>query len=163
MTLAVLRNLTETSPVIRVAIVCGPRTNVLGDSIEELLAEAKGFTFSRFEYHSKSGVKPDPAGIGVPDVVVATLGAFQATDTGLFLASLQRAFSHRSVLVTTTDPNTFDFFRVLEMGASDFAGSPLRLRAAALREGNANTGNHNHRAVGNDRALREASPSGTAA
>src|SRR5262249_22272852 len=42
------------------------------------------------------------------------------------LASLQRAFPHRSVLVTTTDPDTFDFVRVLEMGASDFVLPPLR-------------------------------------
>ena len=61
-----------------------------------------------------------------PDVVLATLGAFQATNTGRFLASLQRAFPQRSVLVTTTHPDTFDFFRVLEMGASDFLLPPLR-------------------------------------
>src|SRR5207249_2664169 len=59
-------------------------------------------------------------------VVVATLGPFQATNTDLFLASLQRAFPHCSVLVTTTHPDTFDFFRVLEMGASDFLLPPLR-------------------------------------
>ena len=45
---------------------------------------------------------------------------------GLFLASIQRAFPHRPVLVTTTHPDTFDFFRVLEMGASDFLLPPLR-------------------------------------
>ena len=126
MTPAELRSLTEASPAIRVAIVCGPETNVLADSIEGLLAEAKGFTFSRIECHSEFGVKPDAAGFDNPDVVVATLGAFQATNTSLFLASLQRAFPHRSVLVTTTNPDTFDFFRVLEMGASDFLLPPLR-------------------------------------
>jgi PleD family two-component response regulator len=30
------------------------------------------------------------------------------------------------VLVTTTHPDTFDFFRVLEVGASDFLLPPLR-------------------------------------
>jgi DNA-binding NtrC family response regulator len=126
MTPAQFPNLAEVSQLIRVAIVCGPETTVLADSLETLLADVMGFTFSRFEYHSESGVKPDPAGSGVPDVVVATLGAFEAKNTDLFLASLQRAFPHRSVLVTTTDPDTFDFFRVLEMGASDFLLPPLR-------------------------------------
>ena len=126
MTSPPLRNLTAASRVIRVAIVCEPETNVLADSIEELLADAQGFTFSRIECHSQFGVKPDRAGFGNPDVVVATLGAFQETNTDVFLASLQRAFPHRSVLVTTTDPDTFDFFRVLEMGASDFMLPPLR-------------------------------------
>src|SRR6266480_2606051 len=109
-------NPTEASPVIRVAIVSGPATTILAESLEAILAGAKGFTFSRFEYHSKSDIKPDPTGFGVPDVVVATLGPFQATDTDLFLASVQRAFPRRSVLVTTTDPDTFDFFRILQMG-----------------------------------------------
>src|SRR5205814_778107 len=36
------------------------------------------------------------------------------------------AFPHRPVLVTTTNPDTFDFFRVLEMGVSDFLLPPLR-------------------------------------
>jgi len=123
---AQLRNLTEASPVIRVAIVCEPETNLLADSLEGLLAEAKGFTFLRIECHSGSGVKSNAVGFGNPDVVVAALAAFQATKTNLFLASLQRAFPHRSVLVTTTHPETFDFFRVLEMGASDFLLPPLR-------------------------------------
>jgi two-component system, NtrC family, response regulator GlrR len=126
MTPARLRDLTAASPVIRVTIVCGPKTNVLADSIEGLLAEAKGFTFSRIECQLESGIRPDAGSLGNADVVVATLGAFQATNTGLFLASLQRAFPYRSVLVTTTDPDTFDFFRVLEMGASDFLLPPLR-------------------------------------
>ena len=126
MTPARLRNLTEATPVIRVAIVCAPETDVLAESIEELLAETKGFTCSRTEYTAKSGLKPHAAGFSSPDVVVATLGAFEATNTGLFLASLQRAFPHRSVLVTTTHPDTFDFLRVLEMGASDFLLPPVR-------------------------------------
>ena len=91
-----------------------------------LLAEEKGFRFSRFEYRGKDGLKPHAAGFGNPDVVVATLGAFQATNMELFFASLRRAFPHRSLLVTTTQPDTFDFFRVLEMGASDFLLPPLR-------------------------------------
>ena len=80
MTASQLPNLMEESPVIRVAIVCEPEATVLTDSIKALLAEAKGFTFSRFEYHSKSGFKPDAASFGNPDVVVATLGAFQTTN-----------------------------------------------------------------------------------
>src|SRR5262249_40815308 len=122
-TITEVRNLTE---AIRVAIVSEPETTVLADSLEALLSDANGFTFSRFEHHLDSGIKPDAVGFGAADVVVATLGAFQATNTGLFLASLQRAFPHRSVLVTTTDPDMFDFLRVLEMGASDFLLPPLR-------------------------------------
>jgi two-component system, NtrC family, response regulator GlrR len=113
--------------VIRVAIVvCGPETTALADSLETLLGEAKGFRFSRFEYRAESGLKPHAAGFGNPEVVVATLGAFQATNMELFFASLRHAFPHQSVLVTTTHPNTFDFFRLLEMGASDFLLPPLR-------------------------------------
>jgi DNA-binding NtrC family response regulator len=113
--------------VIRVAIVvCGPETTALADSLETLLGEAKGFKFSRLEYRAETGIKPHAAGFGNPEVVVATLGAFQATNMELFFASLRHAFPHQSVLVTTTHPNTFDFFRVLEMGASDFLLPPLR-------------------------------------
>ena len=121
-----LPNLPEESPAIRVAIVRGPETTVLADSLEKLLAEAKGFTFSRFEYRDQSGLKPKAASSGNADVVVATLSAFQATDLELFFASLQRAFPHCPVLVTTTHPDTFDFFRLLEMGVSDFLLPPLR-------------------------------------
>ena len=119
-------NLTEASSVIRVAIVCGPETTLLADSLETLLAEAKGFTFSRFEYRDQSGLKPHAAGFGNPDVVVATLDSFQATKLELFFASLQRAFPRRPVLVTTTHPDAFDVFEVLEMGAADFLLPPLR-------------------------------------
>jgi len=126
MTPARLSNLKEASPAIRVAIVRGPETTVLADSLEKLLAEAKGFTFSRLEYRDQSGLKPKAASSGNADVVVATLSAFQATDLELFFASLQRAFPHCPVLVTTTHPDTFDFFRLLEMGVSDFLLPPLR-------------------------------------
>jgi two-component system response regulator GlrR len=121
-----LPNPTAASPVIRVAIIHETEATVLSDSLEALLDEAEGLTFSRFEYHSKSGVKPDAASFRNPDVVVATLDTFQETNTALFLRSLKRAFPHRPVLVTTTHPDTFDFFRVLEMGASDFLLPPLR-------------------------------------
>jgi DNA-binding NtrC family response regulator len=126
MTSAQLSNLKEASPAIRVAIVCGPETTVLADSLEKLLAEAKGFTFSRFEYRAESGLKPHVAGVGDPDVVVATLDSFQATKLELFFASLQGAFPHCPVLVTTTHPDAFDLFQVLEMGAADFLLPPLR-------------------------------------
>src|SRR6266446_1817012 len=126
MTPARLSNLKEASPAIRVAIVRGPETTVLADSVETLLTDTKGFTFSRFEYRDQSGLRPLAANFGNADVVVATLSAFQATNLELFFASLQRPFPHRPVLVTTTHPDTFDFFRVLEMGASDFLLPPLR-------------------------------------
>ncbi len=126
MTAPQLANLTEESPAIRVAIISEAEATVLADSLETLLADVKGVTTSRFEYRPEAGLKPCAAGFNDPDVVVATLGAFQATNTGRFLASLQHAFPHRSVLVTTTDPDRFDFFRALEMGASDFLLPPLR-------------------------------------
>jgi two-component system, NtrC family, response regulator GlrR len=125
-TLPQLPNLTERDPEIKVAIVCAPGTDVLADSIEELLAEAKGFRFSRTECYSESSVEPNAVGCSNADVVVATLGRFHAANTGLFLASLQRSFPQRSVVITATDPEKFDFFRVLEMGASDFLLPPLR-------------------------------------
>src|SRR5437762_7466193 len=119
-------NLSEASSVIRVAIVCEPDTAFLADSLEALLEEAKGFTFSRFEYGAESDLKPKPAGLANPDVVVATLDTFQATKVEPFLAPLQRAFPHRPILVTTTDPDAFDVFPLLEMGAADFLLPPLR-------------------------------------
>jgi len=121
-----LPNLTEQSPPIRVAIVCEPGTTVLADSLETLLADARGFAFSRFEYRSEPGLKSHAAGFGNPDVVVAALDSFDATKLEPFFASLQRAFPHRPVLVTTTHPDAFDVFPVLEMGASDFLLPPLR-------------------------------------
>ncbi len=121
-----LSNLKEESPPIRVAIVCEPGTTVLADSLETLLADARGFAFSRFEYRSEPGLKSHAAGFGNPDVVVAALDSFDATKLEPFFASLQRAFPHRPVLVTTTHPDAFDVFPVLEMGASDFLLPPLR-------------------------------------
>jgi two-component system, NtrC family, response regulator GlrR len=121
-----LPNLTEESPTIRVAIVRGPETTVLADSIETLLGDARGFTFSQFEYRAEAGLKPYADGFGNPDVVVVTLDAFQGIEIERCFASLRHAFPHRSVLVTTTHPDTFDFLRVLEMGASDFLLPPLR-------------------------------------
>ena len=112
--------------MIRVAIVCGLKATVLADSVETLLAEAKGFTFSRFEYRAESGLKPNPACLSSPDVVMATLDSFEAKKLELFFASLQQAFPHRPVLVTTANPDAFDVFPVLEMGASDFLLPPLR-------------------------------------
>jgi len=122
---AQLQNLTEARQVIRVAIVCGPETKFLAESIERLLANAKGFTFSRIDYGSEFGVKPDAARLSNPDVVVGTLGAFQA-NMERFVALVRHAFPDRAVLVTTTHPDTFDFLRILEMGASDFLLPPVR-------------------------------------
>jgi DNA-binding NtrC family response regulator len=59
------------------------------------------------------------------DVVVAALGAFQP-DTEFFLQSLRDVFPNCAVLVTTTRPDTFDFLRILEVGASDFLLPPVR-------------------------------------
>src|SRR6266545_8060119 len=121
-----LPSLREKTPRIEVAIVYGPQTTALADSLERLLAEARAFTFSRFEYRAESGLKPYATVFRNPDVVVAALDSFQATKLELFFASLQRAFPHRPVLVTTTHPDAFDVFPVLEMGASDFLLPPLR-------------------------------------
>jgi two-component system response regulator GlrR len=119
-------NLTEASSIIRVAIVCEPETTVLADSLEALLEPAKGFTFSRFEYRAESDLKPKPTGVANPDVVVATLDSFQATKVQPFLAPLQRVFPNRPLLVTTTHPDAFDVFPLLEAGAADFLLPPLR-------------------------------------
>jgi len=126
MTPSDFQNLTEANRVIRVAIVCEPETTVLADSLETLLAEAMGFTFRRFDYRAESGLKPHAAGVGDPDVVVAMLDSFHATKLELLFVSLRQAFPHRPVLVTTTHPDAFDVFPVLEMGASDFLLPPLR-------------------------------------
>jgi two-component system, NtrC family, response regulator GlrR len=126
MTSSQCSGLTEASSVIRVAIVCEPETTVLADSLEALLQDATGFTFSRFEYRAESDLKPRPAGVANPDVVVATLDSFQATKVQPLLAPLQRAFPNRPVLVTTTHPDAFDVFPLLEAGAADFLLPPLR-------------------------------------
>jgi two-component system response regulator GlrR len=121
-----LPNLKEADSVIRVAIVCEPETTVLADSLEALLDEAKGFTFSRFEYGGEFGLKPRPLGLAKPDVIVATLDSFQTTKVEPFLAPLRRAFPRRPMLVTTTHPEVGDVFPLLEMGAADFLLPPLR-------------------------------------
>jgi two-component system, NtrC family, response regulator GlrR len=125
MSAAQLRNRTEANPWVRVAVVCGPETKVLGDAIQALLAEAKGFTFVRIDCRSESEVDPAVTGCDNFDVVIATLHAFRG-NTELFMASLRCAFPHCALLVTTTDPDAFDFLRVLEMGASDFLLPPVR-------------------------------------
>jgi len=119
-------NLSEASSVIRVAIVCEPETTMLAESLEALLGEANGFTFSRFEYGAESDLKPKPVGLANPDVVIATLDSFQATKAKPFLTPLQQAFPRRPLLVTTTHPDAFDVFPLLEMGAADFLVPPLR-------------------------------------
>jgi two-component system, NtrC family, response regulator GlrR len=122
-----LPSLTADTPTVRVAIVCGaPETTDLANSLEALLAEAKGFTFSRYEYHASGGLKRYRGCSHDPDIVAATLGTFHETETELFLATLQSVFPDRSVLITTTRPDSFDFLRALEMGVSDFVLPPLR-------------------------------------
>jgi DNA-binding NtrC family response regulator len=124
MIVAPLQSRAEAGAAIQVAIVCGPKTSALADAIQSLLQQAKGFTSARIDCCSEFGVNRE-TGFGNADVVIATLGAFQP-HTELFLESLRRAFPDRSVLVTTTHPDTFDFLRVLEMGASDFLLPPVR-------------------------------------
>src|SRR5262249_46662667 len=86
----------------------------------------KGFTFSRFDSPANDSTKLDRvSGCRDPDVLVATLGLFSAKTEG-FVASLRCHFPHCPVLVSTTHAETFDFFRVLEMGVSDFVLPPLR-------------------------------------
>jgi DNA-binding NtrC family response regulator len=126
MTSAQCPSFKEASSVIRVAIVCGPETTVLADSLEALLKGAKGFSFSRLEYRAESDLKPTPVSAANPDVVVATLDSFQATKVQPLLAPLQRAFPNRPLLVTTTHPDAFDVFPLLEAGAADFLLPPLR-------------------------------------
>ncbi len=121
-----LPTLTEETPRIEVAIICERETTVLADSLEALLAEARAFTFSRFQYRAESGFKSHVAVVGNPDVAVAALDSFEATKLEFFFASLQQAFPHCPVLVTTMHPEAFDVFPVLEMGASDFLLPPLR-------------------------------------
>jgi two-component system response regulator GlrR len=125
MSVAQLRNPAEASQAIRVAIVCGPKTNLLADDIQLLLQQSKGFTFARIDCISERGVKAQSVGFGNVNVVIATLGVFQA-DTDCFVQSLRRAFPDCPVLVTTTHPDTFHFLRVLEIGASDFLLPPVR-------------------------------------
>src|SRR5438046_943445 len=103
-----LPNLTDQTPEIQVAIVSEAGTTALADSLEILLAEAKGFTSSRFDNHADTNTKLDRGlGFSDPDVLVATLGAFSA-DTETFVASLRCGFPHCPILVTTTHPDTFD-------------------------------------------------------
>ena len=99
----------------------------LADSLETLLAEAKGFRHARFEYGAEFGIKPRAPSLNQPndaDVVVVTLKAFDPDDLALLFASLRRAFPHRSVLAATTEE--LDILQVLQMGASDFLLPPLR-------------------------------------
>ena len=119
-----LLDLAEVRSAIEVAIVCGPETDALADSIERLLADTEGFICARFEFRPSSGIKP--CGHRDPDVVIVTLGASSANNLEFLFTSLQRAFPHRSVLVTTAQPDAFDIFEMLEMGASDFLLPPVR-------------------------------------
>jgi two-component system response regulator GlrR len=114
----------EERSTIEVAIVCGPETNALAESIEKSLAEAKRFRWARSEYHPESGIKS--RGSDDPDVVIGTLGASPALNLEFFFASLRRVFPGRAVLVITTEPDVFDIFEMLELGASDFLLPPVR-------------------------------------
>ncbi|HEV2842488.1 MAG TPA: sigma-54 dependent transcriptional regulator [Chthoniobacterales bacterium] len=112
-------------------IVCTSETGALADSIESLLGEATEFVCARARYSPESGIKPH--GFGDPDVVIVTLGDSPAFDLASLFASLRQAFPHRSVLVTTSQPDAFDIFKVLEMGAADFLMPPVRRSELAAR------------------------------
>jgi DNA-binding NtrC family response regulator len=114
----------ETRPATFVTIVRAPETDALADSLQILLLEAEGFVCARSEYSPESGLQP--RGGGDPDVVLVTLGASSACNLKFLFASLRDVFPHRPVLVTTTQPDAFDIFEVLEMGASDFLLPPVR-------------------------------------
>jgi len=113
--------LEEKDPAIGVAIVSERETASLADSLETLLAEAKGFTPARLEYRAESSIKLRTTSFSQPndaDVVVVTLSAPDADHLALLFASLRRAFPQRSVLATTIQPDAFDILQVLEMGAA---------------------------------------------
>src|ERR1051326_157282 len=99
--------------VIRVAIVCGRETKAVANLIETLLADTKIFICTPFEFHPMCGIKP--SGHEHPDVVIVILAESSANNPEFFFASLRRAFPHRPVLVTTTHPDAFDAFKMLEM------------------------------------------------
>jgi two-component system, NtrC family, response regulator GlrR len=108
-----------------VAIVSQSETKALADSIEGMLAEGAGFTCARFEYHRESGLKSRSS--GNPDVVILTLGASPGRKLDSLFASLNQAFPGRSVVVViTAQPDGFDIFKMLELGASDFLLAPVR-------------------------------------
>lgn len=116
-------SLPQEKSTIEVTIVCGPETNALAESIERSLAEAKGFKCARSEY---SEPRVWPHGPVDPDVVIVTLSDSTPINRELFFASLRRTFPHRAVLAITSQPDAFDIFKTLEMGASDFLLPPVR-------------------------------------
>jgi two-component system response regulator GlrR len=116
--------LAEGRPAIEVAIICGPATDSLADSIESLLGEEEGFICVRSKYSLESGLKT--CRLGDPDVVMVMLDASPGLDLAALFDSARRAFPHRSVLVITTQPDAFDIFEMLERGASDFLMPPVR-------------------------------------
>jgi DNA-binding NtrC family response regulator len=117
-------HLAEGRPAIEVAIVCGPETDSLADSIEGLLRETKEFICTRSKYSPESRIKPH--GLGDPDVVLVTLDDSPALGLAFLFTSLRRVFPHCPVLVTPGQPDAFDIFDLLEMGASDFLMPPVR-------------------------------------
>ena len=112
------------APAIAVAIVREPGTEALAVSLETLLRETNKFTCARFEYRAESGLKPrEPDD---PDVVMAVLGPSPCEKREHLFALLRKAFPHRAIVATTTQPDALDISAVLEMGASDFLLPPLR-------------------------------------
>jgi DNA-binding NtrC family response regulator len=117
-------NLAEEPPAIKVAIVCGPGTEALADSIESSLDQASRFVCARSEYDLASGVRV--SGSGDSDVVVVAFNASLEINLELFFASLRRAFPQRHVIVMTTQADGSDILKMLELGASDFLMPPVR-------------------------------------
>ena len=114
----------EETSAIEVAIVHEPGTEALADSLEALLRETDEFACARFEYRAEVGLKPRES--GDPDVVMVILGPSPVENREHLFASVRTAFPQRAILATTTQPDAFDIFEVLEMGASDFLLPPLR-------------------------------------
>ena len=113
------------SSIIRVAIVCEPETTVLADSLEALLERERG---SRF--HDSNIVPSQISSRDRPPLRIrpwlSPRSIHFKQQNATFAWPLQRAFPNRPLLVTTTHPDAFDVFPLLEAGAADFLLPPLR-------------------------------------
>ena len=120
--------LAEQNSAIKVAIVCEVETAPLAGSLETLLAGEKNFRSVRFEYEGgiRLGARQAASPAAAPDVVVLILGSAKANKLEFILETLRRAFPNRPVLLAPVQPEAFDIFQALQMGASDFLLPPFR-------------------------------------
>ena len=125
MTPVTVSNLREERPVIRVAIVWN-RDNCSRRLARGVACGSERVHVLTIRISRRIRPQAERNRRWQPDVVVAALDSFQATNLELFLASLHRAFQIAQSLVTTTHPDAFDVFPLLEMGAADFLLPPLR-------------------------------------